>query len=182
MVNTHPPSSKYLAERCMRSSLRTTALWVMTCFLASCGGGGDVATPLSSSQTSCGFSLKYADGGTSGRPINLIASVETQPIAQCTITTLTSVIVDLCLKDVILNELSAKLIQPNHTEINLNLAIPTSGLPSCLTGGTRYTVVVPVSSISETNGHWGLSITDTDNSQNNIGFLIGWSFQLTGNR
>jgi subtilisin-like proprotein convertase family protein len=155
----------------------------MTCLIAGCGGGGSDATANPSpSQVSCGFVSKYADGNTSGRPINnLTAIAEPQPISQCNITTLSSVTVDLCLKDVVLNELSAKLIQPDNTEISVALT-PVKTSPSCLTSGTLRTFSVPAASINQTNGSWKFSITDTDNTQNNIGYFVGWSLQLTGNR
>ena len=166
----------------MRSPLWTVAMLGMTCFMAGCGGGGSDATPNPPpNQVSCGFIPKYADGITSGRPINLTAIAEPQPIAQCNITTLSSVTVDLCLKDVVLNELTAKLIQPDNTEISVALT-PVNTSPSCLTSGTLRTFSVPAASINQTNGSWKFSITDTDNTQNNIGYFVGWSIQLTGNR
>jgi subtilisin-like proprotein convertase family protein len=166
----------------MRSPLWTVAMLGMTCLIAGCGGGGSDATPNPSpDQVSCGFVSKYADGNTSGRPINLTAIAEPQPISQCNITTLSSVTVDLCLKDVVMNELTAKLIQPDNTEISVALT-PVKTSPSCLTSGTLRTFSVPAASINQTNGSWKFSITDTDNTQNNIGYFVGWSLQLTGNR
>ena len=165
----------------MRSPLWTAAMLGMTCLMAGCGGGSDVSPQLSPDQVSCGFVSKYADAITSGRPINLTATTEPQPISQCNITTLSSVTVGLCLKDAVLNELTAKLIQPDNTEISVALT-PVKTSPSCLTSGTLRTFSVPAASINQTNGSWKFSITDTDNTQNNIGYFVGWSLQLTGNR
>ena len=171
----------------MRSPFWTAAMLGMTCLMAGCGGGGGASdTPPNPSpdQVSCGFVLKYADGypNGSGRPINLTATTEPQLISQCNITTLTSVTVGLCLKDAVLSELTAKLIQPDNTEISVALTTPVTTSPSCLTSGTLRTFSVPAASINQTNGSWKFSITDTDNTQNNIGYFEGWSLQLTGNR
>ncbi|WP_158270380.1 proprotein convertase P-domain-containing protein [Limnohabitans sp. 2KL-17] len=157
----------------------------MTFFMASCGGGGSDVTPNTSpDQVSCGFVPKYADGFSngSGRPINLTATTEPQPISQCSITSLTFVTVGLCLKDAVLSELTAKLTQPNNTEISVALTAPASAQPSCLTDGTLMTFSLPAASINQTNGLWKLSVTDTNNAQYNNGYLVGWSLQLTGNR
>ena len=166
----------------MRSPLWIAAMLSMTCLMAGCGGGSDVSPQLSPDQVSCGFVSKYADAITSGRPINLTATTEAQPISQCNITTLSSVTVGLCLKDAVLNELTAKLIQPDGTEISVALTAPATTSPSCLTSGILRTFSVPAASINQTNGSWKFSITDTDNTQNNIGYFEGWSLQLTGNR
>jgi subtilisin-like proprotein convertase family protein len=166
----------------MRSPFLTSALLLMTFLITSCGGGSSDATPnLPPNQVSCGFVSKFADGDTSGRPINLTTTTEPQLISQCNITTLSSVTVDLCLKDAVLNELTAKLIQPDDTEISVALT-PVTTSPSCLTSGTLMTFSVPAASINQTNGSWKFSITDTINTRNYRGIFEGWSLQLTGNR
>lgn len=178
---------QFFAKKRMKLFFYRATFFLTSFALLGCGGGSPSSSNIT--QSTCGFGqpdlinlrLKYPNNLTSGEAINPSATSNLQPISQCPVTQLSSVNVYVCLRDVSLNELSVNLLRPDNNQIQLTL-VPTSiTAPLCNTNsGSLFSSSVLPSSINLINGNWGMSITDRDTSQNNNGYFVAWSLQLTG--
>jgi hypothetical protein len=82
-----------------------------------------------------------------------------------------------------MNELSAQLILPNQSSLDLDLQTASQGA-SCLISGRLFTVSLPASRLqvfSGLKGDWSVLVRDNDMvSTTPMGYLVGWSMQAEG--
>ena len=152
-------------------------------WLMGCGGGGSTQT--AGSVTPCEMPLKYADGLNGGYSINTVAQAVPRSFNVCTIQQPLAASVSLCIDHRQMSELSAQLILPNQSSLNLNLQTASLG-GSCLISGRLFTVSLPVSRLqtfSGLGGDWTVVVRDNDRvSSTPMGYLVGWSMQAEGLR
>ena len=159
-------------------------LWVAlvgSLFLAGCGGS-DPAKP-ASTASQCALPLKYADGLSGGYSINSAAQAVPRQFNPCAIQQLLSASVSLCIDHRQMNELSAQLILPNQSSLDLDLQTASQGA-SCLINGRLFTVSLPANRLqvfSGLKGDWSVLVRDNDMvSITPMGYLVGWSMQAEG--
>jgi hypothetical protein len=148
--------------------------------LTGCGGG---SSPSGGSSTQCLLPLAYADGLSSGTRIDPQAQAVNRQFSACSIQRVQSLNVGLCIGHAQINELSAQLLMPNGTVLNLPLqGVNSPG--SCLVGGQLYETTLaanPLQSLTSLQGSWSVRVTDNNLvSTNPVGFLVGWSLQASG--
>ena len=152
------------------------------CFLLSGCGGGDPARA-AGSATLCDLPLKYADGLNGGYSINTVAQAVPRPFNACTIQQPLAASVSLCITHDHLAELSAQLILPNQTTLDLVLPSATQG-STCLISGRMFTLPLAVSRLqafSGLKGDWTVRVRDNNSVSNTpMGYLVGWSMQAEG--
>jgi hypothetical protein len=150
-------------------------------FLAGCGGS-DPARP-SGVASQCALPLKYADGLNGGYSINTVAQAVPRPFNACTIQQPLAASVSLCIDHRQMAELSAQLILPNQTTLDLELPSATQG-STCLITGRLLTLPLPVSRLqafSGLKGDWTVRVRDNNSVSNTpMGYLVGWSMQAEG--
>jgi hypothetical protein len=82
-----------------------------------------------------------------------------------------------------MGELSAQLILPNQSSLDLDLQRASQGA-SCLISGRLFTVSLPASGLqpfSGLRGDWTVRVRDNDRVSNTpMGYLVGWSMQAEG--
>jgi hypothetical protein len=151
-------------------------------FLLSGCGGGDPARS-GGSTTLCEVPLKYADGDRSGYSINTVAQAVPRTFNACTIQQPLAASVSLCLDHRKMDELSALLVLPDQTTLDLNLPTSTPGA-TCLISGRLFTQSLPVSRLqafSGLKGDWTVRVRDNNSVSNTpMGYLVGWSMQVEG--
>jgi subtilisin-like proprotein convertase family protein len=115
-------------------------------------------------------------------PTLLLAAVEGALLA---VAGVLAASVSLCIDHRQMSELSAQLILPNQSSLNLNLQTASLG-GSCLISGRLFTVSLPVSRLqtfSGLGGDWTVVVRDNDRvSSTPMGYLVGWSMQAEGLR
>jgi hypothetical protein len=150
-------------------------------FLSGCGGS-DPARP-AGMATQCTLPLKHADGLSGGYSINSGAQAVPRQFNPCAIQQLQAASVSLCIDHRQLSELSAQLILPNQSSLELDLQTASLG-GSCLISGRLFTVSLPVSRLqtfSGLGGDWTVGVRDNDRvSSTPMGYLVGWSMQAEG--
>jgi hypothetical protein len=151
--------------------------------LAGCGGS-DPARP-ADMTSQCALPLKYADGSNLGYRIDPAAQAVPRQFNPCAIQQPLAASVSLCIDHRQMSELSAQLILPNQSSLNLNLQTASLG-GSCLISGRLFTVSLPVSRLqtfSGLGGDWTVVVRDNDRvSSTPMGYLVGWSMQAEGLR
>ena len=149
--------------------------------LSGCGGGG--STQAASSTTPCELPLKYADGLNGGYSINTVAQAVPRTFNVCTIQQPLAASVSLCIDHRQMTELSAQLVLPNQTTLDLELPSATQG-STCLISGRLLTLPLPVSRLqafSGLKGDWTVRVRDNNSVSNTpMGYLVGWSMQAEG--
>ena len=152
------------------------------CFFLSGCGGGDPARAASLTIL-CEMPLKYADGVSGGYSINTVAQAVPRPFNACTIQQPLAASVSLCITHDQLAELSAQLILPNQTTLDLVLPSATQG-STCLISGRMFTLPLAVSRLqafSGLKGDWTVRVRDNNSVSNTpMGYLVGWSMQAEG--
>ena len=151
-------------------------------FLLSGCGGGDTARS-AGSATLCDLPLKYADGLNGGYSINTVAQAVPRSFNACTIQQPLAASVSLCIDHRQMGELSALLVLPNQTTLDLDLPTSTQGA-TCLISGRLFTQSLPISRLqafSGLKGDWTVRVRDNNSVSNTpMGYLIGWSMQAEG--
>ena len=149
--------------------------------LMGCGGGG--STQAAGSATPCEMPLKYADGLNGGYSINTVAQAVPRTFNVCTIQQPLAASVSLCIDHRQMAELSAQLVLPNQTTLDLELPSATQG-STCLISGRLLTLPLPVSRLqafSGLKGDWTVRVRDNNSVSNTpMGYLVGWSMQAEG--
>lgn len=149
--------------------------------LMGCGGGG--STQAAGSATPCEMPLKYADGLNGGYSINTVAQAVPRSFNVCTIQQPLAASVSLCIDHRQMAELSAQLVLPNQTTLDLELPSATQG-STCLISGRLLTLPLPVSRLqtfSGLKGDWTVRVRDNNSVSNTpMGYLVGWSMQAEG--
>lgn len=174
----------------MRSTLWTGILLTLTALLTSCGGGGAPPTTNATPPTSSSCdttTLWAAHPATSGRAIpdndgtGVSVSWDNQ---NCTVRTLTSATLDICLSHTKPTDL-AWTLSPPGSGAPLTLTSPadwnTSGL-SCDSGLgklQRIDLLPMLTSTASTRGNWTLHVKDL--MLGDTGTLIQWRILLVGN-
>lgn len=165
--------------------MRNLKFWLvnLTCLLAliGCGGGSTSSGPLSS----CELPLKYADGFTGGYTIGATQTLTVpRQFGSCTLNTVQSASLSLCISHQQINELTAQLILPNNTVVPLNLSSAQTNGSTCLLTGKLFNFNLPASafqSLPNIKGNWTVGITDTNQvSTTPVGYMVGWSFRVDG--
>jgi subtilisin-like proprotein convertase family protein len=150
-------------------------------FLAGCGGS-DPARP-SAVVSQCALPLKYADGLSGGYSINSVAQAVPRQFTACAMEQALAASVSLCIDHPQMGELSAQLILPNQSSLDLDLQRASQGA-SCLISGRLFTVSLPASGLqpfSGLRGDWTVRVRDNDRVSNTpMGYLVGWSMQAEG--
>jgi hypothetical protein len=178
----------------MRSSLWAAILLVTSCFLASCGGGGN-SPPVASISTTCTLNLSiYADGNANGSGYTIQQGGAPTPAVPrqldgCTITTLESARLSMCIRHDDPSELNAQLIAPVSspllTHLTPNLTPSTEDKSFCdFNHGAVYAMDIPISalaSLTSLNARWNASVTDTVQN-NKAGIFVSWSLLLSGKK
>jgi subtilisin-like proprotein convertase family protein len=131
----------------------------------------------------CTLPLKYADGSNLGYRVDPVAQAVPRQFNPCSIQQLQAASVSLCIDHRQMNELSAQLILPNKSSLDLNLQTANQGA-SCLISGRLFTVSLPASRLqvfSGLKGDWAVLVRDNDMvSTTPMGYLVGWSMQAEG--
>ena len=131
----------------------------------------------------CALPLKYADGLSGGYSINSVAQAVPRQFTACAMEQPLAASVSLCIDHRQLGELSAQLILPNQSSLDLDLQTASQG-GSCLISGRLFTVALPVSRLqafSGLRGDWTVRVRDNDKVSNTpMGYLVGWSMQAEG--
>jgi hypothetical protein len=82
-----------------------------------------------------------------------------------------------------MGELSAQLILPNQTSLDLDLQTAAQG-SACLSSGRLFTLSIPASrlqAMSGLKGDWAVRVRDNNMvSSTPMGYLVGWSMQAEG--
>ena len=150
-------------------------------FLAGCGGS-DPARP-SGVASQCALPLKHADGLSGGYSINSVAQAVPRQFTACAMEQALAASVSLCIDHRQMAELSAQLILPNQTTLDLELPSATQG-STCLITGRLLTLPLPVSRLqafSGLKGDWTVRVRDNNSVSNTpMGYLVGWSMQAEG--
>lgn len=174
----------------MRSLSGTTALMALTGFLAGCGGGGsDGGTPAPTISVTCDSgNLWAAQPSPNGTriPDNFSPGITvTWDNQTCSIQSLTSATLDVCLDHVQPTELLWTVIRP-ATGSSLPVSAPNnwnSTGTSCDSGQgklQRIDLLQAVQSVGAAQGSWTLRVSD--GSPGNEGALIQWRVKLQGLR
>lgn len=164
---------------------------ILSAGLASCGGGGGGGTSGDSTTCSLGLSV-YADGNANGTGYAIAQGGPSTPavarqLSNCTITSLQSARLSMCIQHTAPSELTAQLILPVTaplvTTLTPNLSPSVEDRSFCdFNNGTIYTMSIPTSTLASLpsfNVLWNSTVTDTvQNSQS--GFLVSWSLLLSG--
>jgi hypothetical protein len=131
----------------------------------------------------CALPLKYADGLSGGYSINSVAQAVPRQFTACAMEQPLAASVSLCIDHRQLGELSAQLILPNQSSLDLDLQTASQG-GSCLISGRLFTVALPargLQSFSNLRGDWTVRVRDNDMVANTpMGYLVGWSMQAEG--
>lgn len=149
--------------------------------LSGCGGGGTPATPNPAPTVSCSLSWAWSNPvGQSGNELRPFADV-TWDNQSCTITTATEASMTVCIQHPAPTELSLQLTRPDQINLPLPALAQAQNTGTCR-DGSPYTYLLTPASLpsSQFNGHWSLRVADTSPSNNQSGFLIGWSLVLQG--
>ena len=155
--------------------------------LTGCGGGGSPSQPNpQGTTTSCELPLKYADGRSNGSGYAIITSIQSVPrqFNPCTIQQIESATLGVCIDHPQIDELSAQLILPNNTPLQLDLQSAQTVGAACLVGGKMFSMTLPVTvlqAFTGLQGNWTVGVTDNDQiSSTPIGKLVGWSLKVDG--
>jgi hypothetical protein len=150
-------------------------------FLAGCGGS-DPAQPVGKSSQ-CTLPLKHADGLSSGYRIDPVAQAVPRQFTACAMEQPLASSVSLCIDHRQMGELSAQLILPNQTSLDLDLQTAAQG-SACLSSGRLFTLSIPASrlqALSDLKGDWAVRVRDNNMvSSTPMGYLVGWSMQAEG--
>jgi hypothetical protein len=150
-------------------------------FLSGCGGSDPARAAGSAIQ--CELPLKYADGLNGGYSINMVAQAVPRSFNACAIQQPLAASVSLCIDHRQMAELSALLILPNQTTLDLELPSATQGA-TCLISGRLLTLPLPVSRLQAfggLKGDWTVRVRDNNAVSNTpMGYLVGWSMQAEG--
>jgi subtilisin-like proprotein convertase family protein len=93
--------------------------------------------------------------------------------------------VSLCIDHRQIGELTAQLVLPNMSTLDLDLQAANQG-GSCLSSnsGRLFTVSLPASRLqafSGLRGDWSVRVSDNNKASSTpMGFLVGWSMQVEG--
>ena len=150
-------------------------------FLSGCGGS-DPTQPVGVT-TQCELPLKHADGSNLGYRIDPVAQAVPRQFNACRIQQLQAASVSLCIDHREMGELSAQLVLPNQSSLDLDLQTANQSAV-CLISGRLFTVSLPVSPVqafSGLRGDWSVQVRDNDRvSSTPMGYLVGWSMQAEG--
>lgn len=172
----------------MRSPFWLVPLFAVTCFLTACGGGGGGGGPETTTNPTpktavCELQLQYANGSNGGYTINnsLTESVPRQ-FNTCSIQTIKSASVSLCLDHPQISELTAQLRMPNNITVALDLQNVQPG-ETCLILGKSFSIPLPINGLplpTSADRNWTVGVTDTNAVSNQAGYLVGWSMKVEG--
>ena len=179
-----------ISEHGMRSLSGVTALMTLTVFLAACGGGGsDGDGPAPTIPVSCDSgNLWAAQPSPNGTriPDNSSAGITvTWDNQTCSIQSLTSATLDVCLDHDQPTELLWTVVRPSIGSA-LNLSAPNnwnSTGTSCDSGQgklQRIDLLQAVQSVGTAQGSWALRVSDARSGTE--GTLIQWRVNLQGLR
>jgi len=149
--------------------------------LSGCGGGSAPATPNPPPSVSCSLNWAWSNPvGQSGNELRPFADV-TWDNQSCTITTATEASMTVCIQHPAPAELSLLLTRPDQISVPLPALAQAQNSGTCR-DGSPYTYLLTPASLpgSQFTGRWSLRVTDTTPSNNQSGFLIGWSLVLQG--
>jgi hypothetical protein len=163
-----------------RFGLLSAALAVSS-FLAGCGGS-DPAQPVGKTSQ-CALPLKHADGLSSGYRIDPVAQTVPTKFTACAMEQALAASLSLCIDHRQISELSAQLILPNQSTLDLDLQKAAQGA-ACLNTGRLLTLSLPANRLqvfSGLKGDWSVQVRDNDRvSITPMGYLVGWSMQAEG--
>ncbi len=150
-------------------------------FISGCGGGESARSV--GSAVPCELPLKHADGSSGGYSINTVAQAVPRQFNACNIQQPQFVSVGLCIDHQQMGELSAQMILPNQTILDLDLLSATQG-STCLISGRMFSLSLPTNSLqafSGLRGDWTVRVQDNYTVSNTpMGYLVGWSMQVEG--
>jgi hypothetical protein len=150
-------------------------------FLTGCGGS-DPAQPVGKASQ-CALPLKHADGLNSGYRIDPVVQAVPRQFTACAMEQPLGASVSLCIDHRQMGELSAQLIFPNQTSLDLDLQTAAQG-SACLNTGRLFTLSLPASRLqafSGLKGDWTVRVRDNNMvSTTPMGYLVGWSMQAEG--
>ncbi len=131
----------------------------------------------------CALPLKYADGLNGGYRIDDLAQAIPRQFTACALVQPLAASVSLCIDHRQVGELSAQLVLPNETSLDLDLQTASQG-GRCLISGNLFTVALPASRLQAfiaLKGDWSVNVSDNDRvSSTPMGYLVGWSMQAEG--
>ena len=166
----------------MRSLSFTAALFVTTCFLASCGGGS--GTPGTQTSATCDSNTLWAvpllQSGASITDNNAAGLSVTWDNQTCTLRSVSSVTLDICLNHSQPTDLVWTITAPSAASA-LTLTVPVNWNATgtaCGDSGPsqgklqRIDLPAAIQSIVTTRGLWTLNVSDR--SPGNTGTLIQW--------
>lgn len=145
--------------------------------LFGCGGNATDARQGTMQAASCTLAMQYANGISSGKPINNTPTLSEPRLLSCGISQIQSASVSLCITHARLSELSSELFFNNTPVATLDLQSATVGTTPCLLTGNLYTLPVQ---ITQLNGQWKVGVTDNNSVSNTQGYLVGWSLRVDG--
>ncbi len=149
--------------------------------LAGCGGSGSAGSASLPSQ--CALPLKHADGVNGGYRIDSVAQAVARQFSACAMEQPLAASVSLCVDHRQIGELTAQLVLPNQSTLDLDLQTASQG-GSCLISGRLLSMPVTASRLqgfSGLRGDWSVRVRDNNMvSSTPMGFLVGWSMQVEG--
>jgi len=174
----------------MRPLHLTAALMVMTCLLASCGGGGD-SNPKPLTEATC-------DSGTLAPDLNKVSGSripdnDSQGISvtwdsqNCSLQSVTSISLDICLTHDDPADLVWQITSPlSGSPLTVKASPDWASTDSCnLVAGAsgkfqRFDLLPTVQTNVTTQGRWTLNVSDP--VKNDEGILIRWRLLIQGLR
>ena len=149
--------------------------------LVACGGSDSSRSACFPSQ--CALPLKHADGFNGGYRIDAVAQATSRQFSACAMEQALAASVSLCIDHRQISELTAQLILPNQSTLDMDLLTAAQG-GTCLISGRLYTASLPASRLqafSGLRGDWTVRVRDNNLvSSTPMGFLVGWSMQAEG--
>lgn len=147
------------------------------------GCGGSDPARSSSLPSQCALPLKHADGLSGGYRIDAVAQATSRQFSACAMEQPLAASVSLCIDHRQISELTAQLILPNQSTLDLDLLTAAQG-GTCLISGRLYTASLPASRLqpfSGLRGDWTVRVSDNNQvSSTPMGYLVGWSMQAEG--
>ncbi len=149
--------------------------------LLGCGGSDPARSASLPSQ--CALPLKHADGLGGGYRIDSVAQAVPRQFTACAMEQPLAANASLCIDHRQMGELTAQLVLPNMSSLDLDLQAANQG-SSCLISGRLFTVSLPASRLqafSGLRGDWSVRVSDNNKASSTpMGFLVGWSMQVEG--
>lgn len=172
------PNQRLFTMRTLNFSCATLTILLA---LTGCGGTSTPATQKPAQSETCSLNWAWSNPvGQSGNELRPFADV-TWDNQSCTITTASEASMTVCIQHPAPAELSLQLTRPDQISVPLPALAQAQKTGTCRDGMPfTYPLTAAYLPSNQFNGRWSLRVTDTSPSNNQSGFLIGWSLVLLG--